>query len=343
MRTLLIPPTELVTGGRFNYGSFNGPIGRLNPLDANVYQPLPRWLKALRLKEWQAIQIGTERYFIIVALFNAKSLALAQVKVFDTSNHTKLFFEKKLLPTAFSSPDNLLESALKYTSKDVEIHFENQLSDGRCRLRFRFADSHANTVSADVTLDTRGPTHQVVCQPLGKGRAMYSHKGQFPLTGTLSVAGVREELDPTRAYAFLDDHKGFYPHVMAWDWVTAGGFQANGSRIGLNLTRNQALDPERHNENALWLGDTITPLPPVTFERQGKGSGEIWTIRDKEGAVDVRFEVLIDARVDLNLLLIESRYRGPFGKFSGTLRGPKGESVSVDGLYGMGEKFYLRA
>jgi hypothetical protein len=344
LRELTKAPSELVTGGRFNHGSFNGPIARLNARDADVYPWLPKALKGARLKEWQAVQIGTERFFILVALFNAKTLAIAQVKVFDKVSGKKTVFEKKLSPFALKVPDTLMDSTLAYKGGGVELSFENRLAQNEVRVRFRFpAHKDSPRVEADLLIDTRPPTHQVVCQPLGKGRAMYSHKGQFPATGQLQVGDTRQNLGDRASYVLLDDHKGFYPSVMEWDWATGGGLLADGRMMGFNLTRNQALEPERYNENALWLDWTIDLLPPVRFERFGEGVGSHWTMRDQEGRVDLRFDVVAEGKVDINALIIRSKYRGPFGIFQGTLRTRQGETLAIDGVFGMGERFYLRS
>ena len=48
------------------------------------------------------------------------------------------------------------------------------------------------------------------------------------------------------SFVLMDDHKGYYPYVMRWDWVTGGGVDARGRRIGFNLTRNDSIDPARY-------------------------------------------------------------------------------------------------
>lgn len=45
----------------------------------------------------------------------------------------------------------------------------------------------------------------------------------------------------------------------------------------------------------------------------------------------------------MNLGLVESRYRGPFGTFEGKLRSLDGEVLDLDGMFGMGEDFHLKA
>ena len=68
MRTILEPPQSLVDGDRVRFGTFSGAIADVNLLDARPWSlPIPRALRALRLKEWQAFQFGNQRYFVIVA------------------------------------------------------------------------------------------------------------------------------------------------------------------------------------------------------------------------------------------------------------------------------------
>ena len=46
--------------------------------------------------------------------------------------------------------------------------------------------------------------------------------------------------------------------------------------------------------------------------------------------------------VRVNALIVESRYRGPFGRFAGRLEPAGLDPITVDGWFGMGEDFYLR-
>ena len=57
---------------------------------------------------------------------------------------------------------------------------------------------------------------------------------------------------------------------------------------------------------------------------------------------ELRFRVESEGRIDINAVVIRSRYSGPFGVFDGVLRPEGVEEVRVDGLFGMGEDFYLR-
>ena len=326
------------------FGLFDRPIERINLLDARPWGlPLPRPLRALRLKEWQAVQIVHDRYFVIIALFNAKSVGLVQVKIYDREERRKYMYERKVAPWSFRPADQLLDSRCAYEGAGARVAFTNRLAHDELALDVDIAatkDTPALRIA--LTAQTAGQTPMVVSIPFATTHGMYSHKGVVPVQGTLQVGDApAATLAPGNACMMLDDHKGYYPWTMVWDWVTAGRW-VDGELCGFNLTRNASIDPVMHNENAFWRGGRLHQLPAVRFERDEGSSPETWRIRDDAGLVDVRFRVEMDGRVELNLLVVESRYRGPFGHFEGTLRSLDGEELCVDGYFGMGEAFFLR-
>lgn len=125
--------------------------------------------------------------------------------------------------------------------------------------------------------------------------------------------------------------------------MTSAAFGADGRARGFNLTRNQCRDPARFNENCAWIDDRIGRLPAVEFHRDGVGAaGERWRIRDRDGRVELEFEPTVPGDLHLQALVIESRYRGPFGRFRGRLAADGLAPIEVDGWFGMGEEFWLR-
>jgi hypothetical protein len=337
------PPAQLVTDGTQRFGRFDGPVGKSNLIDAR-YRGWPRALRRWRLKEWQAVQIATPRLFANLALFDAKLMSLLQVKVYDRATGTKHLREVRLRPGAFRVADQLLRSTNRYGDKRGTLAFDNQLDAGRIEIELDVPATKTSPHFAGrlVVHVDRGAS-QVVSLPFAGDVGMYSHKGMFPIEGTLTVGDDVYALRVDEALVLLDDHKGYYPYVMKWDWVTSAGVDERGRAIGFNLTRNQCREPERNNENCAWIGERIGRLPAVRFERvNARAAGERWHVRDRDGRVDVTFEPTVPGDVKINALVVESRYRGPFGTFRGRVE-PEGlEPVSVDGMFGMGEEFWLR-
>jgi hypothetical protein len=344
MRALLDAPARLVDGGRIRFGTFDRPIPDVNLIDAQPWSvPLPRPLRALRLKEWQAFQLGTPRWFVAVALFDAKLLALAQVKVYDRERRTKHQFERKLPSWALRAPRNVLDAEMRWAGGGASLGFRDRLAEGIIEIALELPPSaEMPALSGSITLRADGGEPQVVSIPFAENRGMYSHKACLVPEGELRLGDEVLRFSPADGYALMDDHKGYYPYVMRWDWVTGGGIDAQGRRIGFNLTRNDSIDPARFNENCVWIDGRRHLLPPVSFVRRPELQPEVWEVRDEAGEVAVDFVIEVDGHVRVAALVVESRYRGPFGRVEGHVRGPGGERIGLAGMFGMGEDFYLR-
>ncbi|MBK9036135.1 MAG: DUF2804 family protein [Myxococcales bacterium] len=334
------PPVALVEDGVLHLGRWKGPLARTNLIDL-PYRGLPRALRWWRLKEWQAVQVATPTLFMNVALVDTKLVTMVQIKAYDRARAVKHLHERKLRPRALRLTDQLIDSRAAYADRTSQLAFTNQLAHGRVDVDLDVA-AHGGgpAMRGHFTLATDAGAAQVVNLPFVHG-SVYSHKGLFPVTGELSIDGVHHDLDG--AVATLDDHKAYYPYTMQYDWVTSLWRGADGVARGFNLTRNQCVEPERWNENCVWVGDQVASLPAVTVTREReRAPGERWLVRDRAGQVDLVFEPTVPGDVRLNLGVIESRYRGPFGRCQGRLAPPGLDPIEVDDRFGMGEDFWLR-
>jgi hypothetical protein len=336
-------PRKLVEDGHQTLGRFGGPAQTNNLLDGG-YRGWPRPLRWWRLKEWQAVQVASPRLFANLALFDARLMQLRQVKVYDRARGVKHIHEAKLRPGSLKIAEQLLESENRHADKAGALSFVNRVRDGRIEVAFELAATRdAPRVAGQLTLRVDRGATQVVSLPFAAGRGgMYSHKGMFPVEGDLWIGDERVRCDAGDTLALLDDHKGYYPYVMRWDWVTCATYQG-GEALGFNLTRNQCREPQQYNENCAWRGDRLGVLPAVDVTRVGVGgSDEKWFFRDRDGRVDVTFTPTVPGDVRVQAIVVESRYRGPFGTFAGRLE-PEGMApIVVDGMFGMGEDFHLR-
>ncbi|MCA9634082.1 MAG: DUF2804 family protein [Myxococcales bacterium] len=335
-------PEAIVAAGRQAYGRFSTTPARANLLDA-PYLGLPRGIRWWRLKEWQAVQISTPELFMNLALFDAKLMSLVQIKVYDKRRGQKHVFERKLPPMRLQVADSLLDSHNGHVGRDVVLAFDNHARAGHLDVLIDLeSQGKRPRIHGKLRLLLERGAPHVVSMPLVDG-GMYSHKGMFPVTGRLVIGDEAHELSGDRALALLDDHKGYYPYVMRWDWLTSAKVDDSGVAWGFNLTRNQCREPLRYNENCVWRGDRFGTLPAVSFERRNVGRpDEVWLVRDEQGRVDVEFRPTVPGDVRVNALLVESRYRGPFGHVRGRLAAEGLPDLVLDDWFGMGEDFHLR-
>ncbi len=331
------PPDRLVESGVQRYGRFTQPPQRSNLLDAR-YLGLPRPLRRARLKEWQAIQVSSEQVFMNLALFDAKLLGLVQVKLYDRVRGVKHVFERQLPPGCLHIAESLYGTRNSHRGRGVTLCFDNRLDVGQIHVVLSVAPGAGRPrITGRFSLRVAEGAPQSVSLPFLRG-GMCSSKGMFPVSGGLTIGDTQLTFRATDTLATLDDHKGYYPHVMRWDWFTASCFDEAGVARGFNLTANQCRDPERHNENCLWVGDSVTPLPAVRFSR----SADEWLAASEGGEVSLRFKPSVPGDVRVNAGLIESRYQGPFGTFNGELRPSGGPPMMIHDWFGMAEDFYLR-
>ena len=76
-------PASLVVDGSYAFGTYDGPIATVNPLDVvgtdGIGARLARSARNLRLKEWEAFQLGDDEWFVLGAVYDTKSISLLQV------------------------------------------------------------------------------------------------------------------------------------------------------------------------------------------------------------------------------------------------------------------------
>ncbi len=343
-REVSAAPAEIATNGRCNMGTFNQAIKNVNMLD--VEKPLgtevPQGLKFMRLKEWQAFQISNDEWFICLAVYNTKSIGLATVMAFDRNQQKMYRYERKVPFNLLKVPSGLADSRCYYHGADFRIDIHNNLDDGKFRVSFQ-ADNFAGLPDLRASFTGYHETEPIVIvQPFDDNRPLYSHKALMPCEGMLELSDGRKSFfERGTGSMIIDDHKGYYPYTMAYDWVTGLGYDHKGRLAGFNTTDNQIQNHMKYNENCLWLDGQMYPLPPISI-RRNTGVEGIWEVSDDFGRVRIFFKPLYDCKVKINAGIIKTDYHGPTGVLEGWIKTPDGEKVCFDGFAGMGEKKFIK-
>lgn len=340
-------PEALVHNGCFNLGIYRDPFKQINPLDARIsVMPWSKGVKNLLLKEWEHYGLVNRRFFVSLALFNSKRLGLAQVVTYDRQTKNKVIHEMKMRPRTLDIPNELWDSHACVSTPGLSLSIRHELSQGLHHIEFQCERNKTRPgiqglFTCYEDLEIIEPI--VVCLPLGRRRAMYSHKAILPLEGRLRVGNETFVFSKEDSFALPDIHKGYYPYVMKWHWATGGGWNREGQLIGFNLTNNQVKDQKTYNENCLWINGKGHLLPPVQFFMKSNSLEHPWRIQDREGRVDVEFHPEATRNINMNLLILRSRYRGPYGSFSGHIVDSENNDVNIGHCFGVAEDFYLRA
>ncbi|RLD64752.1 MAG: hypothetical protein DRI95_10190 [Bacteroidetes bacterium] len=345
-REILSTPLDLVTDGQINFGCFSDDFKNINYLDTNkpFGFPIPRAFKYLRLKEWQAFQLGNKDYFILIAVYNAKSIAINQLIFYNKKNKQLLKYEKQVPFWKTKIAKNFQDSVSKFAEKNFNIEIVNKLVENFVSIKIDIRKHQklpAIKAEFEINMQNKPNSAIVVSIPFGKNRGMYSFKNLSRVKGVLKYGTIEIQFEPEDSFSIMDNHKGYYPYNMKYDWVTGACIQ-NNELIGFNLTNNQSINPEKFNENGLWKDNKLYLLPPVKFLRPN-GTDKEWLIRDNYNLVDLSFFPEIPNNFKLNLIALKSDYSGPFGYFKGYIKYAPGKKIKLDDYFGMGEKKFVRS
>ena len=163
----------------------------------------------------------------------------------------------------------------------------------------------AGDVRADLLVE-EGDGVESVNSHGGDGGYVWTRKqASVAVRGSVSIDGRSIDVD---ALGAVDETAGYHARHTSWLWSAGVGRGAGGERVGWNLVTG-VNDGPAGSERTVWVDGGPVEVPPSDFAS------------DLSRVDGLSFDEWPDsARVDdTNLLLFRSRYRQPFGSFSGTL------------------------
>lgn len=324
-------PDALCLDGKASMGTFANPFRLLNPEDCKgAVKGVARSLYPFRLKQWEAFEISFAEGFLVGAVYSVGMMMTNILIFYDKINNKVVSNQTIGMPKKDRLAKTLVDSGAYNEIGRIKIYIKNNFEKGECKV---FANSRktGRHVGMDVDVRLKSVAMPSICvMPLGENRPLYSQKELFKAVGNLRIGDAIYQFED--GLAIIDDHKGFYPYNMRYDWVTGAGETDEGT-VAFNLTANQVTNSFDYNENYLWLNGELHPLPPIKFDKVK----DVWRITDDYGAVDVTFKIDNSFRLKLNALAIKIDYTAPFGYLEGTIKDLEGNPHAINGLFGMGE------
>jgi hypothetical protein len=170
--------------------------------------------------------------------------------------------------------------------------------------------------AAGVTIDFELEESEGVeiVSPVGENGAYIWTRKQacVPVRGTVDLGEDRIAVDGN--VGFIDDSAGYHARHTAWRWSAGVGTAEDGRLVGWNLVEGIHDNPAV-SERTIWVDGEAQSVGPVRFaEDLSNIDGTLyfkeWSAREHS----------------TNALLLRSRYRQPFGTFSGDL--PEGTRLA---------------
>jgi hypothetical protein len=154
----------------------------------------------------------------------------------------------------------------------------------------------------DIALDENDGIE--VTSPAERGGWIWTCKqGGVPARGMVELDGRAYDID---APAIVDDSVGYHDRRTAWRWSAGVGNAEDGAPVAWNLV-DGIHDAPGASERRVWRGGEAVEVDPVEFAA------------DLSRVASLSFTAWATREENVNLLLFRSRYRQPFGTFSGEL------------------------
>jgi hypothetical protein len=193
------------------------------------------------------------------------------------------------------------------------IHQRSSL--GSAGVRMDGSAVRVESAGVRIELELEESAGVETASPVGeRGNYIWTRKqGDARVRGS-AVVDDREH--PIDGIAFVDESAGYHPRHTVWKWSAGVGLARGGKRVAWNLVTG-VHDSPRNSERTLWVDGEPRELEPVRF------AGDLSGVEFGEGGA-LSFSEWSAREERMNLLLLRSTYRQPFGTFEGELPGGLG-------------------
>lgn len=337
-RIAVDPPESLVDeNGKARFGTFNSEIKNINLEDIKGQSEVfPDSLNFMRLTKWEALEVDTKDFTLLAAIQEIGGVAAVNMTLLFVKAEQKMYSwvgaavagDQKIAANLYDGNQTYVKSAI--SSMTIYNDFNNGRASGNGS-----AIGLPGTVQYQFDLKRVSKPSVIVC-PFGENKPLYTQKDLFASSGYLNWNGRIYKTDD-ESVAIIDDHKGYYPYNAYYDWVTTmGKMDYDGGRkyFGINLTDNQSTDPERYNEDLIWLENDSSRLTPVKFQHPEYNH---WIIQDQHGMTNLEMNIADRNLIQFDLGVIKMNYHITFGTLKGYVYDENGNKYDVTGMPAIGE------
>jgi hypothetical protein len=190
-----------------------------------------------------------------------------------------------------------------------ELHQHTTIGRGGVSVERGAVDVEHDGVRIHLTLEESDGLE--IASPTSAGDYIWTRKqADVPARGFVDVNGRRHEID---GIAFVDESAGYHDRHTAWKWSAGNGLTSDGRAVSWNLVAG-VHDAPVNSERTVWVDGEPAEVGPVAF------APDLSQVTFAEGG-SLEFMEWAAREEDMNMLLMRSRYRQPFGTFSGMLPG----------------------
>ena len=327
--------------GKCYFGTFDKEFPQMNFMNVHKQSPfLPDFMNKFRYTCWEAVEVTLPDIILLTAVCNMGIFGTSLTIVYDKKTRKKIACQEMMLPQQAVMAPTIMNGDTCYSQSIINrVNIKNNFENGKAYVSGRVINP-GKMFKYNFEL-TRVSKPSVVMIPFGKNKPLYSQKDLFHAEGYIKVNGKKYKTDKDST-AIIDDHRGYYPYKMHYDWVTTMGTNTvNGKKefFGFNLTRNQSINQDDYNENLIWFQGETSRVTPVYFHYD---KPDLCHVYDDHGMVDLYYEIGDKHVMEMHLGIIDEDYTITFGELRGFICDEDGNKYILDGMTAIGEDKSLR-
>ena len=297
-----------------------------------------------RIKEWDYYYIHDKEYGIALTIDDNSYMGLVSVSILDykkrkeiTKSYMRwLTFGEVKFPSTSKDGDVFCESkkySMYFGNKNGKRHLVCSMKNVKKGIDFE----------CDFILENTTDKSMVIATPFNKKKHFYYNQKINLLRGKgfFKLGKEVHQFKKDETLGVLDWGRGVWTYSNTWYWSSLNAYTPDYHRVGFNLGYGFG-DTSAASENMLFYDKEVFKLEDVMFDIPFDDKGKYnylgdWTIRDKNGMINLNFHPIIDRKSNTNALIIQSDQHQVFGYFKGAFN-VEGRVIEIDNLIGFAEK-----
>ncbi|NDD27766.1 MAG: DUF2804 family protein [Proteobacteria bacterium] len=335
------PPTVVDDLGNFRFGTFTTPFytpdfqaAEVSDMHPFMGRPRPgglgRWLRRMRLKEWQHIWMVSEEYCVSADICLLGCVGAVWCQVIERDTGTCMSFARSVsFPRDIAFAESSVRGVTSWRDEGRYITFEYQpQAGGLWSCTFNLPLDNGEKLKGQVSVYPE-PESLALVHPLHRNRAVYLHREAGNRAEGLITLGMRELRFEHDAQAGFEYVRSFPDAATRYTALTASGVTGDGRRLGLSLSQGLYGAADCH----VWLDGVLHALDAVEFTPPPH-AGEVWHIASERCMLE--FHPICTQSQSLDHRLVKSKRVRHYGTLEGYLRFGGG-LMQVTGPFGICE------
>ena len=336
-RNLKEAPETLIKDGKAQFGSFSIPPKSLDIKGIKSpfgVLPLPTFITNLRIRSNLSFLFSTSEYIGTIDLLDSKIYGFSEVNIWHKKTLKRYTYKNVMVLIRRLIPKDLEKSICSTYSRRRHIRLAWNKSRDKFKIEFSLKgdDVRPNIMGSFIssTLTENVSLTSVLPAPVMR-RCYASYQQPITVEGGLCVTkgDMNPFFLPQKTQSLFVLTRAYYKSRTVNNMIVGIG-KVGEDEISFRIADMSILpsDKDTYNENALFVNNELTPLPPVTVTHP-YGMMKKWVIQDTESMIDLVFTPCSSSQRMISVVFLHAQYYTIYGTFDGVLITKDGKSIPL--------------